>query len=99
MVALPAADLTFVVAVIVPLVLGFLVGVIVKAALKIGIAIAVIIIILIALGAISPDQVIKPVLSLIASGSTLTNKVNELVGYLPYSSIAFLIGLAVGFFK
>lgn len=99
MVLPPSANLTFVAAVIAPLIIGFLVGVIIKSAIKIGLAVAAIVIILIALGAITPDQVIKPVLAMAESGSSLTSKVNELAGYLPYSSVAFLIGLAVGFFK
>ena len=29
----------------------------------------------------------------------LTSKVSQIAGYLPYSSVTFIIGLAVGFFK
>lgn len=99
MVLPPAASLTFITAVIVPLVLGFLVGIIVKTAIKIGIAIIVVVLLLIVLGVVSPDQVIKPVMALVSSGGALTTKVHEIAGYLPYSSVTFLIGLAVGFFK
>jgi uncharacterized membrane protein (Fun14 family) len=99
MVLPPALSTTFVIAVIVPLVIGFIVGVIIKSAIKIGVAIAILLLILIAVGILSPDQVLKPLLSLIQSGSTLTSKVKEVAGYLPYSSLTFLIGLAIGFLK
>jgi len=96
----PDLSTTFLVAAIVPLVIGFIVGVILKSALKIGIAIAVLVLILIALGIITPDQVLKPLLSIVGkSGSTLTSGAERLAGYLPYSSITFIIGLAVGFLK
>lgn len=90
---------TFLVAVIVPLILGVVVGYIIKNALKIGIAIAVIILILIVLGILTPSQVLTPLLSLVKSGSALTSEVNKVAGYLPYSSITFLIGAAIGFLK
>lgn len=99
MVLLPSLSVTFLVAAIAPFIIGLLVGVIIKSAIKIGVAIAVLILILIGLGIITPDQVLKPVLSLMQSGSALTSRVNEIAGYLPYSSLAFLIGLAIGFFK
>jgi uncharacterized protein YqfA (UPF0365 family) len=96
---LPNLSVTFLSATIAPLVIGFLVGIIAKSAMKIGIAIAIIVLILIGLGVLSPDKVLTPLLSLVKSGSALSSKVSELAGYLPYSSVAFLIGLAVGFFK
>ena len=95
----PDLSLTFILALVIPLVLGFLVGIVIKGALMVGLAIAVIVILLIFVGILTPSQVITPVMSMFRSGSALTIKVNEIAGYLPYSSILFLIGLAVGFFK
>jgi uncharacterized membrane protein (Fun14 family) len=95
----PDLSTTFLVAAILPLILGFIVGVILKSALKIGIALVLLVIILIALGIISPDQVLKPLLSLVSSGGTLSSDVQRLAGFLPYSSLTFIIGLAVGFWK
>ena len=80
--------------------MGFLVGVVIKSALKIGAAIAIIVLLLIFGGILTPSQLIRPLTSMIySSGPTLTSKVNQIAGYLPYSSVTFLIGLAVGFFK
>jgi hypothetical protein len=95
----PDASLTFVAALLVPLVLGFLVGIVARSAVKIGVAIAIIALILIAVGFITPNQVIQPIAALFKSGPTLANDVERIAGYLPYSSITFLIGLAIGFFK
>jgi hypothetical protein len=95
----PAASTTFILALIIPLILGFLVGTVIKSALKIGVAIAFIIILLIFVGILTPSQVIQPIVSGFKSGSQLTALVHRVAGYLPYSSILFIIGLAVGFFK
>lgn len=95
----PDLSVTFIVALIVPLVIGFLVGIVIKSALKIGAAVAIIVLLLIFVGILTPSQVIEPIMSLVRSGPSLTSKVSQIAGYLPYSSITFLIGLAVGFFK
>jgi uncharacterized membrane protein (Fun14 family) len=95
----PDLSTTFLVAAILPLIIGFIVGVIVKSAFKIGIAIAVLLLILIVLGMITPDQILKPLLSILKSGSSLTSYAQRVAGYLPYSSLTFIIGLAIGFWK
>ena|ERR1700730_14106676 len=95
----PELSLTFILALLIPLVLGFLVGIVIKAALMIGAAIAVIVLILIFLGILTPDQVLNPLVGLFRSGPALATKVAEIAGFLPYSSVLFLIGLAIGFFK
>lgn len=95
----PDGSITFVAAILVPLILGFLVGIIGKAAIRIGAAIAVIIVILIILGFLTPNQVIQPLVQLVRSGPSLTSKVSQVAGYLPYSSITFIVGFVIGFFK
>ena len=95
----PDLSVTFIVSLLVPLVLGFLVGIVIKGAVRIGAAIAVIVLLLIFTGILTPSQVIQPIMSLVSSGPSLASKVSRIAGYLPYSSVTFLIGLAVGFFK
>ena len=95
----PDLSTTFLVAAILPLIIGFIVGVILKSALKIGLALVFLVIILIALGIVTPDQILQPILSLVKSGPDLVSTVQRLAGYLPYSSITFLIGLALGWLK
>lgn len=96
---MPALDLTFSLAVIAPLIVGFVVGLLVKKVIKIGVLLAILVLILIGLGVLAPNQVIQPLLSLVRSGPALASKVKEVASYLPYSSVTFLIGLAVGFYK
>jgi hypothetical protein len=95
----PDASITFIAALLVPLILGFLVGIIAKAAIRIGVAIAVIIVILILVGFLTPNQVIQPFVQLIRSGPALAPKVAQVAGYLPYSSLTFIVGFVIGFFK
>ena len=95
----PDTSITFLAAIVVPLLLGFLVGTIAKGILKVAVAIGVLVLVLIALGMISPEQIVGPVVALFRTGSTYTDKVRQIAGYLPYSSVTFLVGLAVGFFK
>jgi uncharacterized protein YqfA (UPF0365 family) len=95
----PALTVTFILSLAVPLILGFLVGIVIKNALAIGVAVAFIILILIAVGIVSPHEVITPIVSAFKSGGALTSKVMEVAGYLPYSSIFFIIGAIVGYFK
>jgi len=102
MASIPLPDLStaFIVAAVVPLVLGFLVGTVIKQALKVGAVIAIIVLVLIFVGAVTPSQVIQPILSAFkGSGPTVLAQAKRLAGYLPYSSITFLIGLAVGFYR
>ncbi len=94
----PDLSITFLIAVIVPLVLGFIVGVVIRSAIKIGIALAIIIVLLIAVGILTPDQVIQPIVGLIKSGNVAAYAV-RIAGYLPYSSLTFIIGLAIGLLK
>ncbi len=95
----PELSVTFIIALLIPLIIGFLVGVVIKSALKIGAAIAIIILLLIFVGILTPSQVIQPLVGLFRSGPALASKVTQIAGYLPYSSVLFLIGLAVGLFK
>lgn len=99
-IAVPDLSTAFLVAAIVPLILGFLVGTVIKQALKIGAVIAIIVLLLIFVGVLTPSQVIQPILSTIrGSGPQALTQAKRLAGYLPYSSITFLIGLAVGFYR
>ncbi len=95
----PDTSTTFLAAIVVPLILGFLVGTIAKGIFKVAVAVGVLVLLLIVLGMILPEQVIGPVVSLFRAGSTYTYKVRQIAGYLPYSSVTFIVGLAVGFFK
>ncbi len=95
----PNGSLTFIGSVLLTLVLGFLIGALTKAVIKVGVIILVLVVVLIALGFIEPDQIIQPVVKYIESGPAVTEKVNQIAGYLPYSSLTFIVGFLIGFFK
>lgn len=97
--ALPDLSTTFLLAAILPLILGFIVGLIIKSVLKIGIALAILVIVLILLGILTPDQVLTPLISLVKSGGSISTEVQRLAGYLPYSSLTFIVGLVIGFWR
>ena len=99
---IPDLSITFLAAAIIPLILGFVVGLIIKSVFKIGIVIAAVVILLIFLGIISPDQVLKPIASILKSGaasSAVAGYVDRLAHYLPWSSLTFIIGAIIGFLK
>jgi O-antigen ligase len=99
-IAVPDLSTAFILAALIPLILGFLVGTVIKQALKVGAVIAVIILLLIFVGVLTPSQVIQPIVSSFkGSGPQALTEAKRLSGYLPYSSITFLIGLAIGFYK
>lgn len=95
----PDGSFTFIAGVAGPLILGFLIGIVLKGAIKIGIALVIIFVVLIAIGMISPDRVIGLFVSVFRTGQGLSVKVNQIAGYLPYSSATFIIGVLIGFFK
>ena len=95
----PDASITFIVSILVPLIIGFLVGIVVKSVMKVGIAIAAIIIILIIVGVLAPSQVVQPLIGFFRTGGALAVKVRQVAGFLPYSSITFIVGLIIGFLK
>ena len=95
----PNLSATFIISVLVPLVIGFIVGLLIKTFLKIGLVIAVILLLLIIAGFLSPSQVLTPLIGFVKSGSTVAKWVNRVAGYLPYTSITFIVGLVIGFLK
>jgi uncharacterized membrane protein (Fun14 family) len=95
----PSFSTTFLVSIVAPFIIGFVVGIIIKSALKIGLALLFLVIVLIALGILSPNQVLGWAVALIKSGASISAKAEQIAGYLPYSSITFLLGAALGFFK
>jgi hypothetical protein len=95
----PSLSTTFIVAALLPLVIGFIVGLLIKEFLKIGLIIAAIILLLIVAGFLSPDQVLKPLLGFLKSSSSVSDWVKRVAGYLPYTSLTFIVGLVIGFLK
>ena len=93
----PDLSTTFLVTVILPLAIGFAIGILIKQVAKVGITIAALILLLIIAGFISPEQVLKPLIGFLKSSSEAKEWVERVAGYLPYASVTFIVGLIVGF--
>ena len=91
-------ELAWLIPIAVPFIIGLLIGVVIKTAAKLAIVIVVIVIVLVFTGVLSLTfgdiftQAMEFLPKIFGAGSGLLN-------LLPYSSIAFLVGLAVGFFS
>ena len=89
-------EIAWLIPVVMPFIIGLLLGIVVKKGLKLLIAIVALVIVLIATGVLSLtftslfDDAMKFLPMLYDVGSGWLN-------VLPYSSVAFLIGLALGF--
>jgi uncharacterized membrane protein (Fun14 family) len=95
----PDLSATFIAAALLPLIIGFIVGLLIKNFLKIGLLIAAILLLLIVAGFLSPDEVLKPLLGFLKSSSTVSAWIKRVAGYLPYTTLTFIIGLVIGFLK
>jgi uncharacterized membrane protein (Fun14 family) len=89
-------EIAWLVPVVLPFIIGLLVGAIIKKGLKLMIVIVALIIVLIAAGVVS-----LTFSGLYAAAMQFLPKLYDLghgwLNVLPYSSVAFLIGLALGF--
>ena len=91
-------EIAWIVPVIIPFIIGLLVGFIVKHTVKLMFAIAALVILLVFTGFISITyqdiftQALKFLPKIIGTG-------NGVVDVLPYSSLTFIIGLALGLWK
>ena len=93
----PALSTTFIVTVILPLAIGFVIGLLIRQMAKVGIVIAALLLLLIVAGFLSPEQVLKPLIGFLKSSSDAKAWVTRVAGYLPYASVTFIVGLVVGF--
>lgn len=91
-------QVAWIVPVVVPFIIGLLVGAVIKRALKLMVVIAALVIVLVATGVVSLtfrdiyDKAMDFLPRLIDMGGGLKD-------VLPYSSVAFLIGLALGLWR
>ena len=95
----PDISTTFVVTAIIPLAIGFVIGLLIRMMAKIGIVVAALVLLLIIAGFLSPDQVLKPLIGFLKSGSAVEGWIRRVAGYLPYASVTFIVGAIIGFLK
>lgn len=82
-----------------PLIIGFLVGVLAKRVMSLAAALIALFIALAALGYISPEQVTAFLKQLGYAANEASTYATELKSAMPYSSLTFLLGLALGLWK
>jgi len=82
-----------------PFVVGLLVGVLVKRIVSVAVVLAALFIALVALGYTSPQQVTQILQQIGYSAKDAVTTAMNLKNAVPYSSVAFLIGLAIGLWK
>ena len=91
-------EIAWIVPIIIPLIIGLIVGFIVKNTIKIMFAVVALVVLLVSTGVISIsyqdifDQALKLLPRIIGTGSGF-------IDVLPYSSVAFIAGLALGLWK
>lgn len=86
------------IALVVPFVIGLLIGYILKQAVKILAALIVLILILFAIGYIKPGTISYVLNKVFSYGSQAYSAAQSISSIIPYSSILFIIGVAIGFF-
>ncbi len=91
-------EVAWLVPIVMPLIIGLLVGFIIRHTMKLVFAVAALVVLLVFSGVISItyqdifDQALKLLPRIIGTGSGL-------IDVLPYSSLTFIIGLALGLWK
>jgi len=80
-------------------VVGLLVGVLVKRIVSVAVVLVALFIALVALGYMSPQQVAQILQQIGYSAKDAVATAMNLRDAIPYSSLAFLIGLAIGLWK
>jgi uncharacterized membrane protein (Fun14 family) len=87
------------VALVGPFVVGLLVGVLAKRILSVALILIALFIALAALGYMSPEQVTRLLQQLGYAAKDALDSAMKIKDAVPYSSVAFLIGLAIGLWK
>ena len=98
-IGLPSLTVGFLGSVILPLVIGFLIGMLAKKLLSIALILIAVFLLLSVGGFIAPD-ILAPVLNIGINDFPRALVVGRtLAGFIPFSSVAFIIGAIVGFLK
>ncbi|MCG2863588.1 MAG: hypothetical protein L7H00_02755 [Vulcanisaeta sp.] len=91
--------LTQVVSVLGLFVLGLLVGILIRRLLSVALILLAIVILAIALGYLSPSTLVTILHYAGYAMTTAYTKAQQFIGAIPYSSLAFVIGLVIGLVK
>ncbi|PVU72906.1 hypothetical protein DDW10_03425 [Sulfolobales archaeon SCGC AB-777_J03] len=79
--------------------LGLLIGILVRKFIALGAILAAIVILLMVAGYVSPQQIEALLNSFLMNLQSYAGSAQEIVKFIPYNSIAFLIGFVIGLAK
>ncbi|QXJ29513.1 hypothetical protein [Saccharolobus shibatae] len=96
---LPALTTSGIVSIVIAFLLGLLIGFLVKKIIQIGLILLAIVIILIAVGYITPQDVINFLHTLSARLPYVISSAENLKSIIPYTSLTFIIGFIIGIIK
>ena len=97
--AISSLSTSEVVALAVSFLLGLLIGFLIRKIIAVGLILLAIVVLLIAAGYLSPTQVEHLVQNLAANATHYVSAINSVKAYIPYNSIAFVIGFVIGLLK
>ena len=79
--------------------LGLLIGILVRKFIALGAILVAIVILLMVAGYVSPQQIEALLNSFLVNLQSYAGSAQEIVKFIPYNSIAFLIGFVIGLAK
>lgn len=97
--AVSSVSTSEIVALAVSFLLGLLIGFLIRKVIAVGLILLAIVILLIAAGYLSPTQVEHLVQNLATNATNYVSTINSVRVYIPYNSIAFVIGFVIGLLK
>ena len=97
--AISSVSASEIMALAVSFLLGLLIGFLIRKVIAVGLILLAIVILLIVAGYLSPTQVEQLVQNLAANATQYVTTINSVKAYIPYNSIAFVIGFVIGLLK
>ena len=88
-----------IVSLVVSFLLGLLIGLLIRKVIAVGLILLAIVVLLIVAGYLTPTQVEQLVQNLAANATHYVTTINSLRAYIPYNSIAFVVGFVIGLIK
>ena len=79
--------------------LGLLIGILIRKVIAVGLILLAIVILLMVAGYVSPQQIEAFLNSSLVNLQSYTGGAQEVVKFIPYNSIAFIIGFVIGLAK
>jgi len=79
--------------------LGLLIGILIRKVLVVALILLAIVVLLMVAGYVSPQQIEAFLNSSLANLQSYTGGAQEIVKFIPYNSIAFIIGFVIGLIK